>query len=259
MAWRAHLYTTTIALRLSSRPAHAIWLYPQRGMMKLNRLLVVAALLVLAASQVHSQQPEPLDSRYRDLVGLKVSARVTSVSDGDTFDVVVDGERRAIGIRLVGVDSPEKNESYYDRARNATRVIALDKQVVIRAASVERSGRLTAVVTVEGTNVGHELVRRGLACHDTDYSSDPMLARLELEAKSQGLGIWALGVQKPRCVARKDGSLAGAAFRGNKSSKLYHSASCRNYRCKNCVVVFATEADAQSAGYRRASDCPYKP
>jgi micrococcal nuclease len=228
-------------------------------MMKLKRLFIVAGLLVMTPSQVDTQQRTPLDSRYRDLVGHEVSARVTSVSDGDTFDVLVDGERRAIGIRLVGVDSPERHESHYDRARSATRAMALDKQVAIRPAGVERSGRLTAQVTVDGTDVGHELVRLGLACHDTGYSSDPVLARLELEAKRQGLGIWAPGVQKPRCVARKDGSLAGAAFRGNRISKLYHSASCRNYRCKNCVVVFATEADARSAGYRRASDCPDKP
>ncbi len=223
--------------------------------MKLLSLIVIVGVCAPHQS-TKTQSIQPLDAQYQDLIGKIVSARVTSVTDGDTLEVLVVGERRAVTVRLLGVDTPEKNEILHARAQAATRVLAFDKQVLLYPRNVERSGRLVARMTVDGVDVGYELVTRGLACHDTDYSDDPTLARLEIGARAQRLGIWASGVQKPRCVARKDGSMKGAGFRGNTSSKIYHSAACRNYSCKNCVAVFLTEADAKAAGYRAAADCP---
>lgn len=221
------------------------------------RALFLTVVVGLCTGQsAGTQSVQPLDAHFQDLIGKTVSARVVRVTDGDTLEILVAGERRAIAIRLLGVDAPEKNESFHARALAATRVLAFDRQVLVFPRNVERSGRLVARVKVDGTDVGSELVRRGLACHDTDYSDDRTLAKLESAAKAQGLGVWARGGQKPRCVARKEGALKSAGFRGNTSSKIYHSAGCRNFACKNCVAVFATEADAKEAGYRRASDCP---
>ena len=45
---------------------------------------------------------------------------------------------------------------------------------------------------------------------------------------------------------------------GNRHSKVYRLPGCRGYASMNpaSVVPFATEAEAQQAGYRRAKDCP---
>jgi hypothetical protein len=45
---------------------------------------------------------------------------------------------------------------------------------------------------------------------------------------------------------------------GNKKSKVYHLPNCPGYASMNAasVVTFATEADAQQAGYRKAKNCP---
>jgi hypothetical protein len=45
---------------------------------------------------------------------------------------------------------------------------------------------------------------------------------------------------------------------GNKHSKIYHLSSCPGYAGMNpaSVVVFATEAAAERAGYRKAKNCP---
>jgi phosphatidylserine/phosphatidylglycerophosphate/cardiolipin synthase-like enzyme len=44
---------------------------------------------------------------------------------------------------------------------------------------------------------------------------------------------------------------------GNKKSKIYHLSNCPGYAGMNAasVVTFATEAEAQQAGYRKAKNC----
>jgi phosphatidylserine/phosphatidylglycerophosphate/cardiolipin synthase-like enzyme len=46
--------------------------------------------------------------------------------------------------------------------------------------------------------------------------------------------------------------------RGNRNSKVYRVPGCKGYAGMNptSVVAFATEAEAQQAGYRRAKNCP---
>jgi phosphatidylserine/phosphatidylglycerophosphate/cardiolipin synthase-like enzyme len=47
--------------------------------------------------------------------------------------------------------------------------------------------------------------------------------------------------------------------RGNKNSKVYRVPECQKYAgMKNpaAVIAFATEGEAQQAGYRKAKDCP---
>ena len=45
---------------------------------------------------------------------------------------------------------------------------------------------------------------------------------------------------------------------GNRNSKVYRVPGCKGYTGMRpaSVVPFATEAEAQQAGYRRAKDCP---
>ena len=51
---------------------------------------------------------------------------------------------------------------------------------------------------------------------------------------------------------------ADGAVHGNRHSKVYRVPGCKGYATMNptSVMAFATEAEAQQAGYRRAKDCP---
>jgi endonuclease YncB( thermonuclease family) len=203
----------------------------------------------------------------RDLVGADFEARVVSVVDGDTVDVLLRGDTRSVRIRLEGVDSPERGEAFNERARVFTRVLLFDKQVRGRGTDVDRYGRLVARLIVGGADASVELVQAGLACHYTDYSSDAVLAKGEIEARQAGRGFWARGVQRPRCALQVPGGagvvatpsqqpIVGIArFHGNTNSRVYHTATCRNFNCGNCTRVFTTEEDARAAGFRPAGDC----
>jgi phosphatidylserine/phosphatidylglycerophosphate/cardiolipin synthase-like enzyme len=50
---------------------------------------------------------------------------------------------------------------------------------------------------------------------------------------------------------------ADGAVHGNRHSKVYRVPGCKGYTTMNpaAVISFATEAEAQQAGYRRAKDC----
>jgi hypothetical protein len=114
-------------------------------------------------------------------------------------------------------------------------------------------------VSVHGEDASLELVRAGLACHYTKYSSDQVLARAEADARRDGKGFWATGAQRPRCSTALSLAVlprvSNAPFHGNVSSRLYHSLSCKNYNCRSCIRTFHSEADAQAAGFRPAADC----
>jgi Metal binding domain of Ada len=51
---------------------------------------------------------------------------------------------------------------------------------------------------------------------------------------------------------------ASGAVHGNRNSKVYRVPGCKGYAGMNpaSVVPFATEAEAQQAGYRKAKACP---
>ena len=189
-----------------------------------------------------------------------MSGQVTSVVDGDTVHVKLDSGP-ALTVRLDGIDTPETGEPFSTQARNATRVLLFDKHVQVRGADVDRYNRLIARITLGDADSSIELVRTGLACHFTRYSSDRALAAAQVEARVNGRGFWAPSAQKPACVAANaiapvsPPAAAVGPFHGNSKSRVYHAPSCRNYRCQSCTVVFKTAEDAQRAGFRPAGDC----
>jgi methylphosphotriester-DNA--protein-cysteine methyltransferase len=47
----------------------------------------------------------------------------------------------------------------------------------------------------------------------------------------------------------------GAAIKGNKSSKVYHTSACKHYAAKGSTESFASEATAQKAGFKACKRC----
>jgi endonuclease YncB( thermonuclease family) len=195
-------------------------------------------------------------------LGSSFAGRVVSVADGDTLDVVT-ADKRRVRIRLEGIDSPERGEPFSNVARNLTRGLAFDKTVQVKVLDVDRYGRLVARVTSQGKDLSLELVSAGLAAHYTVFSFDPKLEAAQQQAQHARRGMWKDGV--PPSATRASGSspapradatpAARAPFVGNVNSRVYHARTCRNAGCKNCTRGFATQAEAQAAGFRPAGDC----
>lgn len=129
------------------------------------------------------------------------TARVVKIVSGDTIDVLTD-DGKSIRIRLNGIDSPELDQpfgsdatEYLSNTIDGARVAILDHGPdihgrtvgdVLSEAEFSAEGHL-----VSGTLVNLELVKRGLAWHEAQYSPDREdLERWQQKAQEQKLGLW---------------------------------------------------------------------
>jgi len=129
------------------------------------------------------------------------TARVVSISDGDTVEVYKQGEKFRTPIDLYGIDCPEKQQYFGYAAKDATATLVGGKTVWIDIISEDRSGRLSAVITVGGKNVNEILVSKGWAWVIPDDCNQPFCddwRRFQEEASRNRIGLWtALKPQAP--------------------------------------------------------------
>jgi micrococcal nuclease len=223
-----------------------------------GRHLVIVAALLMATAGAAAQAPA--------LVGTSFDATVVRIADGDTVEVLRAGERQPLRVRLEGVDAPELGEAFSRDAQLFLRRLMLDKRVRVSGRDVDRYGRLVARLVIAGQDASFELLAAGLACQR--FATDATLAAAESRARSGGVGFWAATATKPQCVARSRGASAGTPpaprapaaapavqVRANVATGVYHRPACPNFTCRNCTRVFASEAEARSAGFRPAGDC----
>jgi endonuclease YncB( thermonuclease family) len=149
-------------------------------------------------------------------VAEEFTGRVVGVTDGDTLTVL--HARHPATVRLVGVDAPEKRQSYGDRARRFTADLAFDRTVTVRAAGRDRNGRLLGEVLLpDGRSLSQELVRAGYAWWFWKYSRDDRLARLEEEARASRRGLWADSAPQAPWDYRINVRRQGVRFPGHSS------------------------------------------
>ncbi|WP_299988288.1 thermonuclease family protein [uncultured Pontibacter sp.] len=193
--------------------------------------------------------------------------RVVGVKDGDTFELLRNGQ--TITVRLLGVDTPEKNQAYGQRAKQFASDLAFGKNVRLIEHNKDRYGRTVGTIILpDGRNLNEELVREGFAWHYTAYSKDKTLANLEADARRFKRGLWQdpnpvapwdFRKQKPEPVDNSKAAIpAGATKRqvylcDSSGSAVYHySKDCSVLkRCKEQVLT-VTEADAIRQHNRRA-------
>lgn len=84
---------------------------------------------------------------------------VERVIDGDT--IIVDGEN----VRLLGINSPERGEDYYEEAKAFLEMVVLNKTVELRFGKdkTDKYRRKLAYVFLRGKNVNLEMVDEGYA------------------------------------------------------------------------------------------------
>ena len=99
------------------------------------------------------------------------TARVTRIVDGDTIDVLLDGQE--FRLRYIGIDTPERGEACYDEAAsyNGSLVAGKTVRLVKDISETDRFGRLLRYVWVGDTFVNLALVEHGYA-RATYYAPD---------------------------------------------------------------------------------------
>lgn len=206
--------------------------------------------------------------------GFPFTGKVVAVLDGDTIDVLHNGQ--AERIRLNGIDCPEKKQPFGQKAKQFTSALVFGKEVTVHPKTMDRHKRTVGdVLLPDGTNVNRELVKAGLAWWYRKYSKDGTLETLEREAQEAKRGLWRDPHPVPpwefRHPAKKNGAepasvpsdassdeTTGMQIIGNQQSHVYHRPDCPGYTAtkpKN-RRMFNTEAEAQAVGYHLAGNCP---
>jgi micrococcal nuclease len=129
------------------------------------------------------------------------TARVVQVIDGDTIDVVRDGETNPVRLRYIGIDTPEPYAenipecgSAEASARNQALVAGKTISIVLGTDPYDQYGRLLAYVYSGDTFVNEQLITEGYATvlmipPNTEYETT--FTNLYRAAKAAKVGIWA--------------------------------------------------------------------
>lgn len=158
-----------------------------RARRALAAALALAALLPLGTAPAAQAPAGPRT--------IAVEGRVARVLDGDSLLVVVAGNGTR-GVRVAGIDAPEKGQPHADAARRALLGQLHERTVRVDVVKTDAFGRLVGRVFVDDRDVGLAQLRAGLAWHFTRYDADlaPAVrrryARAERQAKLRGIGLW---------------------------------------------------------------------
>lgn len=150
--------------------------------------LVFAYILLCFASCVHAEQT---------YIG-----KVVSVSDGDTISVSRYPEP-LLKVRLAGIDAPEKQQAFGQRAKESLSKLVAWQKVRVVEVGTDRYGRVIGDVYVQGLWVNLEMVSQGVAWVYRHYSHDPRLLEAEERAKSSRSGLWVEPMPVPPWEWRK--------------------------------------------------------
>ncbi len=113
-----------------------------------------------------------------------IHGRVVRVLDGDTIEVM--DSRKAVRIRLINIDAPEKKQDYGRWSTDMMKSLVAGKTVTVTYFQRDRYGRILGqVYAPDGMNVNQFMVRAGAAWVYEQYNTDPVLPVLQNEARQQ--------------------------------------------------------------------------
>jgi endonuclease YncB( thermonuclease family) len=124
-----------------------------------------------------------------------VEGRVVRVLDGDSLLLRLD-DGGVHGVRIAGIDAPEKGQPYADVSRRALLAQLDDRRIRLETIKTDVFGRLVGRVFVDGRDAGLVQLRAGLAWHFARYDADlapaqrRRYAQAERQARLRGLGLW---------------------------------------------------------------------
>lgn len=119
-----------------------------------------------------------------------LTGQVVKITDGDTF-VLLDKNRNQIKIRLDGIDAPEKNQAYGNKAKQYLSSMIWGVPVKVNVTKKDRYGRsIGKVSTAQIKDVNLEMIKAGYAWHYKEYNQDKSYASAETNARKKRLGLW---------------------------------------------------------------------
>lgn len=119
---------------------------------------------------------------------------VKSVSDGDTYNILLEGETTPRRVRMAAIDAPEKGQDFYRKSRHYLDSLIWKQEVTLLVTQMDSYGRLLAYTYLsDGREMSHEMVRMGYAWHYQHYDQQAEFDSLEAIARNAKIGLWSSG------------------------------------------------------------------
>lgn len=213
--------------------------------------------------------------------GGEEEVRVVRVVDGDTIQVAaINGTTEPV--RYIGIDTPETVDprkavqcfgveaSKKNKELVEGKMVRLERDITDR----DKYNRLLRYVWLGDTLINQALVAQGFAksySYPPDVKYQDLFVEAEKKAREDKLGLWTACVSAtpavsatPTAAASASASNPSCTIKGNISAsgeKIYHLQGCGSYSKttideKRGEQWFCTESEAQSAGWRKALNCP---
>ena len=118
------------------------------------------------------------------------SARVVTVHEGDRLLIYHAGKNETV--YLQDIDCPELKQPHGRRAKHVTQAYVGGREVLVRNLQRDKHGRATVeIILPNGRNLGHELLKEGLAWWRKFDSKDRSLGEIETLVQAERKGLWA--------------------------------------------------------------------
>ncbi len=116
---------------------------------------------------------------------------VSWVTDGDTVLLVPDGGREPLKLRIEGIDAPESCQPGGEAARDALIRLVHRKPVLAEVKAEDVYGRQIGRLSLDGQDVGAEMVRSGMAWAYSHRTGRGPYAGLQRQAQRERRGVFA--------------------------------------------------------------------
>jgi len=160
---------------------------------------------------------------YTGAIAQITEGMVVKVTDGDTIRLLVG--KNQLKVRLAEIDSPETDQPWGKRSRQALAGKISGKRVRVRWENKDRYGRIIGTVFLGERNINREMIGEGQAWVYRRYLQDKSLQLAEKKAKEAGSGLWSLpeGRRKAPWLWRK---AAGKRVSGSMTARTSDNYSC---------------------------------
>jgi len=146
--------------------------------------LLTGFLFGIVVAQVNFPKPQ----------GHLLKATVVRVIDGDTIEVRI-GQGSPVRVRIIGYDSPEKDEPFGDRATKFLKALIEGREVLLESdvQALDRYGRRLYHVWLSQTLLSELMLLAGLGRQMTippNVKHVDFLTQVQKQGREIGLGIW---------------------------------------------------------------------
>jgi endonuclease YncB( thermonuclease family) len=126
------------------------------------------------------------------------TGQVIGIADGDTITILLadGGQRVPRKIRIAGIDAPEGKQPFGSSAKQTMSALAFGREGTAECSNIDRYQRDVCKVTVEGRDIGLEMIRAGMAWHFKRYQRNQSktdrkaYADEEENAQANRVGLW---------------------------------------------------------------------